>query len=132
MNLMSWLARRMPNIPLHHVNHVTADDGGIHCKRVNGTREDVQWNDINRVLIRTTDRGPFDDDVFFVIETRTTTLVIPQPANGSHALLARLQQLDGFNNEAVIESMSCCENKEFVCWHNSQNKQLSVDGQPAN
>jgi len=27
-----------------------------------------------------------------------------------------LQNLPGFNNEAVIESMTCVENKRFVCW----------------
>jgi hypothetical protein len=132
MSVMSWLARRLPNIPFHHVNQVATDDAGIHCKRVNGTIEDVKWNDINRVMIRTNDRGPVDDDVFFVIETRTTTLVIPQPASGSDQLLERLQQLAGFNNEAVIDSMSCCENKEFVGWQRPQNKQQPSDGQSAN
>lgn len=106
----------MPNIPLHHINQVAADDDGIHGTRVNGTIESVQWNEINRVIIRNTDKGPFDDDVCFVIEAASVTLVIPQAANGSNHLLERLQELPGFNNEAVIDSMSCCDNKEFICW----------------
>jgi hypothetical protein len=37
-------------------------------------------------------------------------------SNRSRRTDARLQNLPGFNNEAVIESMTCVENKRFVCW----------------
>ena len=40
---------------------------------------------------------------------------MPQSADGADALLARLQQLPGFNNEAVIEAMSSAD-RTFVCW----------------
>mgnify|MGYP001544696844 CR=1 FL=1 len=61
-------------------------------------------------------QGPFDDDVFFVIETADKNFVIPQAAPGASQLLERFQQLPGFDNEAVIDSMGCTDNKEFVCW----------------
>ena len=75
-----------------------------------------RWDQIQRVLIRTTDRGPFDDDVFLVIETADKKYVIPQAAPGASPLLERLQQLPGFSNEAVIDSMGCTNNKQFLCW----------------
>jgi hypothetical protein len=42
--------------------------------------------------------------------------VIPQAAPGASQLLERLQQLPGFNNQAVIDSMGCTDNKQFLCW----------------
>jgi hypothetical protein len=71
---------------------------------------------VQRVLIRTTDRGPFDDDVFFIVETSGKNYVIPQQALGAGQLLESFQQLPGFDNEAVIDSMGCTDNKDFLCW----------------
>lgn len=40
---------------------------------------------------------------------------LPSETSASQ-LLERLQQLDGFNNEAVIDSMGSTDNNEFICW----------------
>lgn len=31
-------------------------------------------------------------------------------------MLERLQQLDGFDHQAVGKAMSCTENAQFLCW----------------
>jgi hypothetical protein len=116
MGLRRWLATRFPKWPVHQVASVATDEAGIRFARVNGVRESVRWDEVDRVLIRTTDKGPFDDDVFFVVETALDSLVIPQPAKGCDALLCELQQLPGFDNQAVIEAMGCTDNREFLCW----------------
>lgn len=116
MGFLRWLSDRLPNSPLHHVSSVAVDERGMLCVHVNGDSEAVRWDQIDRVSIRTTDKGPFDDDVFFVLATAVGTLVIPQPARGSGELLRSLQQLPDFDNEAVIEAMACTDNREFLCW----------------
>ena len=99
---------------------MTIEDSGIVFVRGSRVRESVPWSDIDRIVIHTTAQGPFDDDVFFVVETSTTSFWIPQPAPGVDTLLQRFQQWDGFQSAQVIEAMSCCENSEFVCWERAQ------------
>src|ERR1051326_8492778 len=116
MGLRHWLAARFPNWPVNRVARVAADDAGLRFERVSGGHEQVPWDEVVRVLIRTTDKGPFDDDVFFVVETTRESLAIPQPARGCDEFLRALQQLPGFDNAAVIDAMGCAENREFLCW----------------
>ena len=116
MSLRRWLAARFPDWPVNRVARVATDDAGLLVVRVSGDQERVPWNEVVRVLIRTTDKGPFDDDVFFVVETTLESLVIPQPADGCDELLRALQKLPGFDNAAVIDAMGCAENREFPCW----------------
>jgi len=60
--------------------------------------------------------GPFAEDVFWVLRGTGPPLLIPQSANGSEALLARLQELPGFDNQAVIAAMASAGNERFLCW----------------
>src|SRR5262249_35111670 len=116
MGLRRWLAARFAGWPVNRVARVATDDAGLRVVRVSGDQELVPWNEVTRVLIRTTDKGPFDDDVFFVVETTRESLVIPQPAPGCDELLRGLQQSPGFDNAAVIDAMGCADNREFLCW----------------
>lgn len=99
---------------------VTIDDEWIVCSRSPTNRQAVRWSDLNAVLIETTDQGPFKNDVFWVLVGENSRCVVPQEANGSQALLARLQNLAGFDNEAVVEAMGTAENKTFVCWRKAE------------
>ena len=116
MNLFRWLKSKFEMAPLNRVAAVSCDDQTINFQWIGGSTSSSTWDQIQRVLIRTTDQGPFDDDVFLVIETADKNHVIPQPAPGASQLLGRLQQLPGFNNEAVIDSMGCTDNQQFLCW----------------
>lgn len=116
MSLLSWIKSRFEMAPINRVAEVRFDENALAMRWAGGSTASVAWDDLVRVLIRTTDCGPFDDDVFFVLETAERCYIVPQQAVGAGQLLERLQGLPGFDNEAVIESMTCCENKEFLCW----------------
>jgi hypothetical protein len=81
-----------------------------------GKTETVRWDELQEVGIVTTDQGPFVDDVFFVLLGETGGCAVPSDAKGMKELLARLQQLPGFDNEAVIKAMGSTTNAKFVCW----------------
>ncbi len=76
----------------------------------------VAWSDLLAVEVATTDAGPFAEDVFWVLHGTGPPLMIPQSAGGSDALLARLQELPGFDSRAVIAAMSSAGNERFPCW----------------
>lgn len=82
----------------------------------NGRVETVRWEDLERVEILTTDEGPLADDIIWLLIGKEGGCAVPSETDGMDALLARLQRLPGFDNEAVIRAMGCTSHARFVCW----------------
>ena len=116
MKLLDWFIKKSTPAPIEPHVHLVIDDVGVKCERAGGVVESVAWNDLQKVAIVTTDDGPFADDVYFVLYGSHGGCVVPQDGPQSNALLERLQDLPGFDNEAVIQAMSCASNNEFLCW----------------
>ena len=76
----------------------------------------VSWVDLQEIGIQTTDGGPFVEDVFLVLRGGEVRCVIPLEATGFTAVLSRLRELPGFDNDAVISAMTCTDNAAFPCW----------------
>src|SRR5262245_17352890 len=114
MNLWQWLCSYLPSrVPINWATSVRVDKESIHVVRANGLATSFQITEINRIAIRTTDQGPFVEDVFFVLATSFESYWIPQEATGCSVLLETLQRLPGFDNGAVIAAMRCTDNREF-------------------
>lgn len=80
----------------------------------------VIWTELEEVGILTTDEGPAVDDVIWIlVDKNRNGFAVPSESVGVPALLTRLQQLSGFDNEAVIRAMGCAENAKFICWRSS-------------
>ena len=95
---------------------VTLSDHEVACRHPDGLIESVPWDELRAVLLETNDQGPFAIDVFWILVGQRGGCVIPQGAHGEAALLERLQALDGFDNDAVIQAMMSTENQRFLCW----------------
>ena len=63
----------------------------------------------------TTSRGPFEEDVFFVL-TYTDGSTKAVPLGEGEDLLTELQQLPGFDYETFIEAMAVTEEGVSVLW----------------
>jgi hypothetical protein len=95
---------------------VQVDDDVVSCLSPGGRCETVWWNDLIRVLVVTTDQGPFVDDIFWVLQGQNGQCVVPSESQGVDALFDRLKKLPGFNWDAAIDASSSVENREFLCW----------------
>jgi len=75
----------------------------------------VRWDALTAVSLRNAARGPFEEDVFFkfAYEDGAATAI---GLSDSDYLLARLQQLPGFDNEAFIRAMGVSGEGESVLW----------------
>jgi hypothetical protein len=84
----------------------------------------INWDDIARVTIRTTDTGPFTTDLFWHLQnSEGKGPTVPMGAVGEHELLLAMQRrLDGFDNMAVVEAMGTSEKAEFVVWPVEENE----------
>ncbi|MCC6457412.1 MAG: hypothetical protein IT328_20825 [Caldilineaceae bacterium] len=97
-------------------SQVELSDTGVTYYRSDGITRTVVWNDLHAVFIATTDEGPFDEDVWWILVDSDGQCLIPQDASGEEELFLRLQALPGFDNEAFIAAMGSVENRQFLCW----------------
>lgn len=95
---------------------VAVTDTAVSCTHPDKSVESVAWEDLQSVEITTTDAGPRATDVFWVLHGTTTGCVVPQGATGERQLVARLQELPGFDHAVLIRAMSETGNNRFVCW----------------
>lgn len=102
---------------------LSLDGGVVTCRRPDGTVERVALADLAAVAIETTDEGPFVADVFWYLfgHQGKGGCVYPGGATGEREILAALQQLPGFDNEAVVRAMGSTDNAVFVCWQAAKN-----------
>ncbi len=116
MALLDWLKEARRKISEHPKVLVAFDDERVTCDWPDGDSRVVTWDDLSAVVIHTTDTGPFAEDVFLVLDAADGGCIIPQEAEGFPELIERLQQLTGFDNEALISAMTCTDNATFPCW----------------
>ncbi len=91
---------------------ITVDDGV-------GSIFVLPWSELANVSVMTTDAGPFEIDLFWILTDRQGRLAItvPMGAEGEHALLLSMQaRLVGFDNMAVVEAMSNTGSGLFQIW----------------
>lgn len=99
---------------------VSFDDQEIRLTTPDRRTFTVTWHKLVGVAIQITDEGPIQPDVFWLLGTKDGSLRIPQGAQGEMEFLQRLQQLPGFNNEALISAMGSASNNLFVCWQRDE------------
>ena len=97
-------------------SRVVVDDAGVTVLGERGV-ETVPWTDLDAVNIRTTDAGPFEDDLHWELHRRDGGVVaVGSETEGVDLMIGRLQRLPGFDNEAVIAASSSTQNALFPCW----------------
>lgn len=75
----------------------------------------VRWDALVEVTLMTTSRGPFEEDVFFVLaydDGTSTTIALGE----AEELLPRLQELPGFDNESFIHAMGVSHESITSLW----------------
>ena len=117
--VFDWLKSLFAPAPPELDFQLTIDSSGVRLQRPNGNVESVTWDDLQTVTMVTTDEGPLLEDVFIVLHGTNGDCAVPSGAPESDDLLKRLQQLPGFDNEAVIQAMCSASNNEFLCWERS-------------
>ena len=124
--MLSWLSKlfrpRPEAVPQRRptcLTRVTHTDKTISVDDGAGGLATIAWSDLASVTVLTSDLGPFDIDLFWVLADRDGrhSLTVPMGAAGEHALLQAMQsRLAGFDNMAVVEAMSSTGEAKFPIW----------------
>ena len=84
---------------------------------LHGERLSYHFDDILKIIVRTTAEGPFADDIFYEILTTAGAVVLPSQAQGVQRLVdEHLLKLPGFDYEAFIRAMGSTDDQTFVCF----------------
>jgi hypothetical protein len=111
LGFLDWFRRRRKGA------RVVVDDIGVTLHQPDGVIDTITWSDLQEVAVLTTDEGPWVEDVFFALTgSGANGLLITQGADGSQALVERLLELPGFNEQLFIEAMGSTANGKFLCW----------------
>ena len=116
--LKRLFSKARPQSSNTHCSKVGGNDSGMWVRWSDGHTSQIPWSEVIGVAIETNDRGPFEEDVLWVVATSGTAAVImfANSTPGVVQLLPRLQALSGFDNEAMFNAMCCAENRVFILW----------------
>ena len=86
--------------------------------RRNGRVEEIAWDAIDAIFIRTTSDGPFSDDVFLCLLAADlkSGCVIPQTADGYDSVYDVVSKYEGFDFTKVVEAMGSTSEATFLLW----------------
>jgi|GEM_PF-6403109 hypothetical protein len=76
---------------------------------------------LSRVAVETNDIGPFENDVFIILEGRSPDasdcrLLIPQDSSGIEPLLGHLFDLPGFDDDLWTSAMASTSGQVYEVW----------------
>ena len=91
------------------------NDTEIRCHRPDGTMDSLSWKNLIRVEIVVTEDDPLPA-TFITLHGPSAAVVIPEGATNADDLSERLFELEGFDADTFVDSMSAQEEKTFVCW----------------
>ena len=95
---------------------VTDEDDTITATYPDGTVKAIGWSDLIRIEVHTNDTESWGADVWWVLAGEHGECVYPQGATGDTEMIAKYQELDGFDDDELIKAMGCTGNRSFVCW----------------
>ena len=111
--LSSWRKRRSEAALLERSVCVSVSDRGLFSAYPTGEAQSIAWSEVQRILVKTNNSGPWGADVWWVLEGAGSKCEFPQGATGEHAALAEIQRrFPSFE----VKGMNSTSNAAFVCW----------------
>lgn len=94
--------------------HVQVADSILKVTDPQNHVQQIQLAEIKGIAIQTDDSGPLGSDVIWFISNGTSTVSFPMGAKGEDTALKALQEIDGFDNEQLINAMGSTKSNVFV------------------
>ena len=110
----AWQRRRL--FPESRVL-VELEEGVVRCTWPGKEPAEINLAKLKRVVIETTDAGPYACDVFWHLDAADgARITVPKGATGENDLVDYLLDLDGFDHMLMIAAMGSTNNEAFECW----------------
>ncbi len=125
--MLRFLGRARHPVMISENDHlVTLADDIITHHRPGSPPESISLAALDRVVIETNDLGPFENDLFFILQAgpapgTTGRCYIPQGTPGMEEVLEHLYALPGFDTALYIAAMGSTSGQLFQVWSRSGN-----------
>ncbi len=96
-------------------------DEGLTVTHPEQAVQQIQWAEIEKIELVTTDEGPWLPDVWLVLSGGGNICSIPQGASHYEEVYDKVSALPGFDFESVLSAMTSTDNARFVLWRKSLN-----------
>ena len=96
---------------------VELDEGVLRCTWPEKEPTEINLDNLARVALATTDAGPYNCDVFWILEDANGThITVPKGATGEDDLVDYVLNLNGFDHMLMVMAMGSTSNKVYECW----------------
>jgi hypothetical protein len=103
------------------IERVEMDETKLTVFWSDGRMEEFPLSSLKKVAIITTDRGPFEPDVFWWLLMEIPVMIPDDPmVPGSEQVKDILFKLPGFNFESFIKAMTSTDKDAFELWENEE------------
>lgn len=99
---------------------ITISNDNFSVEHLRNPKITIKWNELVDIKLINTDKGPFENDVWLVLNGRFNQCVIPNNCKGYEEIFNIVSKFDNFNFENVIKSMTSTGNEEFLLWRESK------------
>jgi len=100
--------------PTKWIKNIAFHEEGIML--LTGGLKKLRYQDLTKILVVTTDKGPDDVDYFLVLETPEMLVIIPQNVLEFDKLIEELQELPRFDEDAIDKASESVDDKVFTAW----------------
>jgi hypothetical protein len=118
--LFDWLSKPLAVVCAYLRTNYWLDGRTIIIKRPFSKYVSLSVDDLGEIGIETTDKGPFIEDVFWILKRGDLRIRIGDPHPVFNMLMDRVGSLEGFDWRPFIEAMSCTQNHYFPCWRRAK------------
>ncbi|MFL0804256.1 MAG: hypothetical protein K6L81_11100 [Agarilytica sp.] len=112
---MKWIKRIVGEKNIKKLVSAGYNESAVFTNYSDGTINNLEWVNLDKVKVVTNDSGPCGDDVWFVLLSKTKQIEFPLGLDGCDSTLKRLKELPGFQ----LQGMNSTSNAEFQCWNSS-------------
>lgn len=107
----------------HRLPKVVFDEDAVWTTVAGALRDRLSWAQLERIVIVTTDAGPYADDVHWILFGGGDGCVFGSETEGAAALVDRLIGLPGFRHEEFIRAMGSVTGASFNVWERGATKE---------
>jgi hypothetical protein len=119
--LDAWISKWLLFKPLRIVapllrSDYRLDGGTLVIKRPFRRAIPVKIAELDEIGVETTDKGPFIEDIFWILKQDKMRICIGDPHPIFQELMNQFQSMENFNWENFANAMSSHDNRYFLCW----------------